>query len=488
MLQSTINPQLTEDYMCFVKENQKFDRKSAKKDVKEIANHIAGFANSDGGTLVIGITDDGKLEGFENYGSKDNDILKSSIQYLKTIPEIKTEKLNIINMNGHEDFILLLHIEISHNCLIRNVKDEVYLRRGDSTIKLTDEQIQILKVDRPEISYENQVVLESTIDDIDKEMVELYMKCIGAENKNYLDVLRARRFLIKIKEQEHLTNAGVLLFAQDPTIFFPFARVRVIKYSGTSMHTGENLNIIKEETFRLPLFKLIIEVQKFVKSQLRDFSHLNKDGLFEKVPEYPEFAWLEGITNAVTHRNYAMRGEHIKIFIFDDRMEIRSPGKLPGLVTLENMKTVRYARNTKISETLVDLGLVKELNEGVSRIYEEMQKFFLDEPEYTYESGDILKLTLKNNIVMRDTRISETLQKNVNIKENWSSFTSVEKDIIRYINDRGGAGTIDLMNYTGRSKNTIIAMLKKLEDLEILEWIGTNIYDPKKKYIIKSTN
>lgn len=99
MIQSKVNPQLTEEYMCFAKENQKFDRKSAKKDVKELANHIAGFANSDGGTLVIGITDDGKLEGFENYGTKDNDILKSSIQYLKTVPEIKTEKLNIINTN-----------------------------------------------------------------------------------------------------------------------------------------------------------------------------------------------------------------------------------------------------------------------------------------------------------------------------------------------------------------------------------------------------
>lgn len=97
MIQSAINGQLTEQYMCFEKENQKFDRKSAKKDIKEIANHIAGFANADGGTLVIGITDDGKLEGFENYGNKDNDILKSSVQYLKTIPEIKTEKLNIIN-------------------------------------------------------------------------------------------------------------------------------------------------------------------------------------------------------------------------------------------------------------------------------------------------------------------------------------------------------------------------------------------------------
>ncbi len=108
MIQSAINGQLIEQYMCFEKENQKFDRKSAKKDIKEIANHIAGFANADGGTLV--------------------------------------------------------------NCLIRNVKDEVYLRRGDSKIKLTDEQIQVLKVDRAEVSYENQIVLESSIEDIDEDI------------------------------------------------------------------------------------------------------------------------------------------------------------------------------------------------------------------------------------------------------------------------------------------------------------------------------
>lgn len=485
MIQSTINEQLTENYMRYQKENQKFDRKSAKKDVKEIANHIAGFANADGGTLVIGITDDGKLEGFENYGNKADNILKSSVQYLKTIPEIKTEKLNIINNNGHEDFILLLHIEISHNCLIRNVKDEVYLRRGDSTIKLTDEQIQILKVDRPEISYENQIVLESTIDDIDEEMVNLYKKSINAENKDNIEVLKARHFLKDINGTLHLTNAGVLLFANDPAIFFPCSRLRVIKYSGNNMQTGENLNIIKEETFRLPLYKLIIEAQKFIKTQLRDFNHLNQDGIFEKVPEYPEFAWLEGITNAVTHRNYAMLGEHIKVFIFDDRMEIRSPGKLPGLVTLENMKNVRYARNTKISETLLDLGLVKELNEGVSRIYEEMNKFFLDEPEYIYEDGDILKLTLKNNIVMRDKRAHETLQKNENIKDNWETLTSVEKDILRFINDRSEASTTELTKYTGRSRNTVLNHLKKLEHLEIIEWIGTSNHDPQKKFIIK---
>jgi len=58
-------------------------------------------------------------------------------------------------------------------------------------------------------------------------------------------------------------------------------------------------------------------------------------------------------------------------------------------------------------------------------------------------------------------------------------------DVIRFINDRGEASTIELIKYTGRAKNTVIGILKKLEDLEIIKWIGTNIYDPKKKYVIK---
>lgn len=114
----------------------------------------------------------------------------------------------------------------------------------------------------------------------------------------------------------------------------------------------------------MPLYKAIIATQNFIRSQLRDFNHLTN----EKIPEYPEFAWIEDLTNASVHRNYAMQGEHIKIFIFDDKIEIRSPGKLPGLVTLYNMKDVRYARNSKISEAMEQLGLVKALNEVFSRI------------------------------------------------------------------------------------------------------------------------
>lgn len=194
MMYSTINPEINEEFLRFSKESQKLDRKSAKIDIKDIANHIAGFANADGGILVVGIKDDGTLEGFEKYPDKDIEILSKISNYLKTTPEIKSEKLDIINYNGNKDFILLIFIDTSYNALIRNVKEEVYLRRGDSTIKLNNDEIQILKVDRPELSYEDQLVLESSISDIDEDMVNIYKEKIGASDKNNLDVLRARGF------------------------------------------------------------------------------------------------------------------------------------------------------------------------------------------------------------------------------------------------------------------------------------------------------
>ena len=293
---SKINSILTIEYMCNEKENQFFDRKSAKKDIKELANHIAGFANASGGTLVIGISDDGKLEGFEECPEKYNKFLKiTSGDYLKTMPKYENETINIINYKGNKDKILLIHISPSINTLIRNVKDEVYLRQGDSTNKLSSEQVKIIELDRHEISFEEQLNTRSSIDDIDLDMVEIYKNAISANEQDLLDILRARRFLIKddITRKECLTNAGTLLFAKDPSLFFPTARVRVIKFEGKEMQTGADLNIVKDKTFAMPLYKQIKESQKFVDTQLREFTHLGTDGEFVTVPEYPKFAWEE---------------------------------------------------------------------------------------------------------------------------------------------------------------------------------------------------
>lgn len=87
--------------------------------------------------------------------------------------------------------------------------------------------------------------------------------------------------------------------------------------------------------------------------------------MFQVVPEYPEFAWLEGVVNAVTHRNYGYSGDYIRVLIFDDRMEIQSPGKLPNLVTLEHLRHTRWSRNPVIAQQrAAERGDDRQLRQG----------------------------------------------------------------------------------------------------------------------------
>ena len=193
-----------------------------------------------------------------------------------------------------------------------------------------------------------------------------------------------------------------------------------------------------------------------------------------------------GITNAITHRNYSISGEHTKIFIYVDRMEIMSPGDLPGIVTINNIKEKRYARNPIISRTLTELGVVKELNEGVLRIYREMSEFFLENPIYIEEKGISLKLILKNNIVMRNRRKNESLLKNKKINLVWNNLNSMEKKVLQIIFDKGDVTPIQIGEIINKDKRTVQRVLKKLGDNNLIEWFGTSIKDPKKIYRIKN--
>lgn len=80
---------------------------------------------------------------------------------------------------------------------------------------------------------------------------------------------------------------------------------------------------------------------------IRDFQYLGEDGVFKIIPEYPEFPWLEGIVNAVTHRNYSLQGDHIRVSLYDDHLEIFSPGKLPNIVTLKIWSITRNLKKSK---------------------------------------------------------------------------------------------------------------------------------------------
>lgn len=282
-----------------------------------------------------------------------------------------------------------------------------------------------------------------------------------------------------------LTVAGALLFARDPSAMMPQARVRVLRYDGIKMETGERLNITKERFFCGPLPKVIQGAYELISSMLREFQFLGSDGKFQTVPEYPEFAWFEGLVNAVTHRDYSFRGDYIRVSMFDDRLEIVSPGALPNIVTLDNMRNTRYSRNPRIARTLVEFGWVRELNEGVKRIYTEMQDSLLNDPVYAEPDGTKVQLTLENNIVARTVRRSEALEDRLSA-EKLASLDAYELAAVRLAFTNGKVTARELADHIGRTRRTAGNVLKGISGPSgPLEWHGSAVNDPGQYYSLR---
>lgn len=120
-----------------------------------------------------------------------------------------------------------------------------------------------------------------------------------------------------------------------------------------------------------------------------------------------DFHYLILLKNNLKISYYSMQGDYIRVSLYDDRMEIFSPGKLPNIVTPENMRYSRYSRNPRIARVLTEFGYVRELNEGVKRIYDEMHQSFLNDPVYTEPNSVSVLLTLENSITSRKVRYDE---------------------------------------------------------------------------------
>jgi ATP-dependent DNA helicase RecG len=339
-----------------------------------------------------------------------------------------------------------------------------------------------LEYDKGERRFEDTIVEGTSIDDLDFNLIKKYANVLGYEDYNYERLLLARGLARRVNGQFKLTNAAIILFAFNPTLFLPNTRIRFIRYDGIKAEVGTEMNIIKNVVIEGSITEQIKKAQDILKGQLREFTMLNlNNGKFITIPEYPELAWLEGIVNAVTHRAYNIQGDDIKIFMFDDRLEIISPGKFPNIVNKENIKDTRYSRNPRIARALTELGWVRELGEGVKRIYKEMQEFFLDEPIFN-EPGFSVSLVLKNNILTRRERRLEKVNSVVDIK--WDELSDYDKKVIEYLYSKGRITSKELSELIGKSTTYSRKILKQLENKNIIKRISTSKNDPQQYFVL----
>ena len=134
---------------------------------------------------------------------------------------------------------------------------------------------------------------------------------------------------------------------------------------------------------------------------------LAPSGRFEPRPIIPRDVWLEGLVNAVLHRSYSIAGDHVRVEIFPNRIEIENPGRFPGLADPSTpMAISRYARNPRIVRVCSDLGIARELGEGIKRIFTEMRTLGLTDPIYSQGSGSVRLVLSSADALDEDVRAS----------------------------------------------------------------------------------
>ena len=244
--------------------------------------------------------------------------------------------------------------------------------------------------------FEDQPVYGASIADIDLDFVTEYCEMIGYNKGDAEYYLRHNNeFITIVNGEEMVSGAATLLFGKDPQRFFPRARVRFVRYDGKTAEVGDRMNVIKDMKFSGRIIDQVRDASAFVQTQIREYTKLGPGAVFQTTPEYPEFCWTELIVNAVAHRDYSIKGTDIQIKMFDDHFVVESPGMLPGLVRVNNIREFHFSRNPKIVEFLNKYDLVKAPGEGVDRIFRDMQDAGLPDPEYK-QSEFMLYATLKN--------------------------------------------------------------------------------------------
>ena len=400
---------MTFEEMCTTTERQLFDRKSAKIEATAIATPIIAFANADGGLLAVGIEDNGIITGIDDYMKNINEVLRASFDFCQPSIMIETETVECVDNKGRDNHILLIRIPQSGE-LHANHRDEVFLRVGDKSKKLTfDERLQLM-YSKGARYYENEPVYGSALDDIDMDVVAKYCKRIGYNKSPEEYIKQNKKFIVEVNGRQEMSGAAILLFAKNPQIFFERARVRFIRYEGTEAKVGAAMNVVKDKIFEGRIMDLVENTIEFVRSQIKEHTYLGPDAKFVTEPEYPEFVWKELIVNAIAHRDYSIKGTDIQIKMFDDHITVESPGTLPGIVRFNNMRDIHFSRNPKIAGVLHDYEYVREFGEGIDRMYQEMKEAGLPEPEYRTEAFMVYatirnkkSLEMKNNL-MGDTQ------------------------------------------------------------------------------------
>lgn len=350
-----------------------------KKDITnatQLASEMVAFSNSKGGVIIIGVSDDKEIKGLSDadIGRLNQLISNSSEQNVRPPISPITE---IVKIENNKVLVLQINEGVSKPyCTNEGI---YWAKKGSDKRKISQDELQRLFQDSSRIYADEQILAETSIADINKEYFEeFYEKDYGETlNQSGLEIHEVFDNL-KLGLQKKLRLGGLLLFGKKPEKYKPAFIIKAISFLGTDP-TGTDYR--DSEDIKGNLINQYEDALSFIMRNMRKIQD-DKGFNTEGEPEIPKLVFEELLVNALVHRDYYINSP-ITIFIFDNRIEITSPGKLPNNLTVENIKRgVSVIRNPILTSFGSRILPYRGVGTGVRRSIENYPKIeFLNDED-----------------------------------------------------------------------------------------------------------
>ena len=406
-------------------ETQNIEYKVKWKD--EYLHYISGFANADGGTLFIGLDDNGSIVGIDNAEQLLVNLPNKAVQATGIVPEV-----NLLSDNGKEYIAIhVLHSEQPVSC-----NGKYYLRSGSTLQELNGAALTEFLMRKTKNAWDKQIEPEATLEDIDSEAVEYFIRAAlrknridqGALNDNIEKVLRN---LDLMNKQGQLTNAALLLFGKNIRHWCRMATFRIGRFGAS------RADLIMQDEIDCPLIKMPDKIIGVLRSGYL-VSPIHYEGLQRIEPlEIPEDALREMICNAIVHRDYT--GTFTQMRIWADHIELWNQGTLPPDYTIDTLMQDHesYPRNTLIADAFFRAGFIEAWGRGYEKIREAFKDEQLQMPTFEQVRGGVLA-TIKREkfIAMQQQKDGASGASNVVsdvVSDVVSQLTETQREIIKLI-------------------------------------------------------
>lgn len=430
------------------RESKTLEFKESIPQKNQLIKTCVAFANGAGGEIIIGVEDtSGKIVGVSD-ATRDKIFEEISNLILDSISPQVIPEIYEKNINGKRIVIIKIYPGSRPPYFIKSEgnKKGVYLRSGSSTRRAEDEFIEDLYRHQKKVFFDEEIT-DVDINSLDQGLLLDFYKNRYKEDNLIIDKIAARN--LANPKKLFATNAAILFFTENPERYISEAIIICTWFKGK-----EGRDIIKTTELTGSIPTLIGSTLNLLQSWLEIDFKLSSSGKLKGRSLVPTIALREALVNALIHRKYIVRGA-VKIAMYEDRLEIFSPGSLPGLMSLKNLGDgTTFLRNPTLAKIARRLRLIEKLGSGIKIILDSCKKEKLKMPSF-FEDGDFFK------VVFYFEKIFELDDK-----------STTEEKIIELGMSLGEIRIKDLIEKVGISRNTATRKMNILIEKKLFERRG----------------